>query len=84
MIRVDETPLEMAIRHIVEGEERYARQVALVACREQEGRDITEAERLLINFEQVLSLMREHRNRLLEEQKGSEPAVDVRCSARTE
>ncbi len=62
-----ETALEMAIRHVEEGEARCARQRALIERMTAAGQDITEAERLLGSFDNLLSLSREHQQRLVQE-----------------
>lgn len=63
-----EPPLAMAHRHVVEGEARVARQIALVARLRQQGHDTAVAEDLLDEFEASLADMREHRDRLVAEQ----------------
>ncbi|WP_336492837.1 hypothetical protein, partial [Methylobacterium nigriterrae] len=56
----DETPLNVATRHVVEGEARVARQIALVARLRKQGHDTAVAEDLLAGFEATLADMREH------------------------
>jgi hypothetical protein len=55
-----ETPLEMARRHVVEGEARVASQSALVTGLVQKGHDTTAAELLLSTMSESLLLMRAH------------------------
>ena len=64
MARPFETPLEMAQRHVTEGEERCRRQGLLVQSMAARGQDTAEAERLLMNFEQMLTMMRADLQRL--------------------
>jgi len=59
-----ETPLEMARRHVVEGEERCARQATLIRRMAADGLDTLEAEGLLAQFEGFLELSRNHLRRL--------------------
>ena len=54
-----ETPLEMARRHVIEGEARVASQRARVAELASEGRDTTQAEEILATFETTLRFMRQ-------------------------
>lgn len=55
-----ETPLEMAQRHVAEGEARVMHQVALIAKLAQQGHDTVEAETLLGTMRDTLRLMYEH------------------------
>lgn len=61
-----ETDLEMALRHVVEGELRVARQRALVARLAPSGGEIAAlAEALLADFQATLEAHRAHLARLL-------------------
>lgn len=55
-----ETPLDLAQRHIAEGEERVAHQTALIDRLVQQGHDTTAAELLLSTMKETLFLMRSH------------------------
>ncbi|WP_132250479.1 hypothetical protein [Methylobacterium segetis] len=68
MTELNETPLEMARRHVVEGEARCARQAALVDRLRAHGHDTAVAEDLLAELEATLVDMREHRRRLENDQ----------------
>jgi hypothetical protein len=59
-----ETTLEMARRHVREGEEHIARQRELAQKLEQDGLDATEAWNLLRLFQSTLHEHRAHLNRL--------------------
>ena len=61
----DETPLAMAARHVMEGEERVARQQAVVERMLKAGyqRQAAEAAKLLETMRTTLSLSREHLRR---------------------
>jgi hypothetical protein len=61
----DESPLAMAARHVMEGEERVARQQAILERMLKAGylREATEAERLLETMRTTLKLAREHLRR---------------------
>ncbi|WP_041357822.1 hypothetical protein [Methylorubrum extorquens] len=52
--------LELACRHIVEGEIRVTRQLLVITRLQEQGHDTAEAETLLAQFEQGFVLMREH------------------------
>lgn len=54
-----ETLLEMARRHVIEGEARVASQRARVAELAGQGLDTTQAEEILATFKATLRLMRE-------------------------
>ena len=66
-----ETTIEMARRHVREGEARVARQIALVDELRADGheRAVATAEGLLIQLKVALASQREHL-RLLEAEKG--------------
>ena len=55
-----ETLLELAQRHVSEGEARVAHQAALVAKLAQQGCDTAQAESLLATMKDTLRLMHEH------------------------
>ena len=61
----DESPLVMAARHVMEGEERVARQQAVVERMLKAGyqRQAAEAAKLLETMRTTLSLSREHLRR---------------------
>jgi hypothetical protein len=61
----DESPLAMAARHVMEGEERVARQQAILERMVKAGyrREATEAEKLLETMRTTLELAREHLRR---------------------
>jgi hypothetical protein len=54
-----ETLLEMAQRHVAEGEARVAHQTALVAGLARDGRNTARAEALLATLKNTLYLMRD-------------------------
>ena len=68
----DESPLAMAARHVMEGEERVARQQAVVERMLKAGyqRETAEAAKLLETMRTTLRLAREHLRR--EESHGDE------------
>jgi hypothetical protein len=61
----DESPLAMAARHVVEGEDRVARQEAIVERMLKSGykREAAEAVRLLETMKTTLRLARQHLRR---------------------
>ncbi len=59
-----ETKLEMAERHVREGEHYVARQREIVAYLSEHARSTELAERLLFNLEDLLTLHREHLARI--------------------
>jgi hypothetical protein len=61
----DESPLAMAARHVMEGEEQVARQKAIVDRMLEAGyqREAAEAERLLQTMRTTLKLAHEHLRR---------------------
>ena len=63
-----ETPLAMAERHVVEGQERIARQTATITRLTDAGPDTTLAASILHELEHTLELSCSHRDRLLGEQ----------------
>ncbi len=70
----DESPLAMAARHVMEGEERVARQQAVVERMLKAGyqRQAAEAAKLLETMRTTLSLSREHHLRRERENNGDE------------
>jgi len=66
----DESPLAMAARHVMEGEERVARQQAIVERMLKAGyqREAAEATKLLETMKTTLRLAREHLRREEESQ----------------
>ena len=58
--------LELANRHIAEGEQRIAEQKALIADLDRRGRDAATAHELLEAFEETLDLMMRHRDLILD------------------
>lgn len=63
-----ETLVEMARRHVREGEEHVRRQRELIERLWEHRLPIDEAERLLANFEEALEEHRAGLNRIIEEQ----------------
>ena len=61
-----ETPIEMASRHVMEGDIRCGRQMDLIARMRRSGLDTTDAESLLRVFEEYLALSHAHVRRLTE------------------
>lgn len=59
-----ETPLAMAERHIVEGQERITRQKATIARLADLGQDTSLAESILREMERGLELAQKHREYL--------------------
>jgi hypothetical protein len=59
--------LDLANRHVLQGEARCARQATLIEYLKVTDQDITEAAPLLLLLEQTLELMRQHQQRLLYE-----------------
>ena len=59
--------LELANRHIAEGQQRIAAQKARIAGLERDGRDTTASNELLESFEETLELMMRHRDLILRE-----------------
>ncbi len=55
-----ETLLDLAQRHVAEGEERVAHQTALIDLLTQQGHDTAAAELLLSTMKETLLLMRAH------------------------
>ena len=55
-----ETELEMAARHVREGEIHVARQVELIEQLRLDGHDTRQAEELLAEFEAILSEQKKH------------------------
>ena len=62
--------LAVAQRHIIEGEQRSARQKALIEELRLAGRDMIPAEIFLATLEQSLAVMQQHLRILLAEQAG--------------
>jgi hypothetical protein len=58
----DDNPLETLTRYILESEERCARQAARVRRIEEEGRDSAQAEMLLRDLEETLSVLRQRQH----------------------
>jgi hypothetical protein len=56
----DETKLEMALRHVREAEEKVAHQERIVRELQAHGHDSTQAEKLLMNFREILDIARAH------------------------
>lgn len=55
-----ESNLAMALRHVREAEEKVAHQESIVRELQSHGHDTAQAERLLLNFREILDLAREH------------------------
>ena len=66
-----ETPLELAERHVAEGEARIARQKAIVEAMDRDNHPITaeQARRVLAVMKETLRLLRQH----LEIMRGAPP-----------
>jgi hypothetical protein len=62
-----EEHLALAERHVAEGEHRVARQRELVAELERAEHDVADARGLLSQFEELLAMHVEHRDRLRSE-----------------
>ena len=59
--------LARADRHIAEGARRVAEQIDLIAWMTKKGHDLTEAQKLLRNYEETLAQWRWHRRLIMEE-----------------
>ena len=59
--------LEQARRHVADGDKHVARQRQLVAKLDRDGHDSSEARRLLEQFEELLRLHIQDRDRLIKE-----------------
>jgi hypothetical protein len=59
--------LNLAEKHVMEGQQRVDAQVTLVLKLKRHGHDVHEAEALLRQFEQILALQVQHRNRIAQE-----------------
>ena len=59
--------LELANRHVAEGQKRVDAQITLVVKLDRDGHDTRQAKKLLEQFEQILALQIEHRNRIVQE-----------------
>lgn len=59
--------LELANKHVAEGERRVAAQLELVMRLERDGHDALQARRLLHEFEQILALQIENRDLIVQE-----------------
>ncbi len=59
--------LAKAKEHVASGEEHVRRQRELVAELQRDGHDVTEAKKLLVRFEQLLTMHKEDRDRLEKE-----------------
>jgi hypothetical protein len=55
-----ESSLEMAARHVREAEEKVAHQEHILRELQTHGHDTMQAERLLVNFREILQLARKH------------------------
>ena len=63
-MRVNETELQMAERHVLAGERQLARQREIIAWLKEHGHPTVEAERLLTNLDDSQRLHRDHVARL--------------------
>ncbi len=63
-----EDHLALSERHIAEGEQRVAEQIALIEQLARDGHDTTDAQALLETLQQSLALMYDHRQQILDEQ----------------
>jgi hypothetical protein len=59
--------LELANKHVAEGQKRIDAQLALVAKLARDGHDTLQAKSLLEQFEQTLALQLETRDRIVQE-----------------
>jgi hypothetical protein len=59
--------LELANKHVADGQKRIEAQLALVARLERDGHDTVQAKSLLQQFEETLTLQLETRNRIVQE-----------------
>lgn len=64
--------LELANKHVLRGQQRVDAQVGLVARLERDGHDTLQARRLLEQFEQILALQIETRDRIVQELREGE------------
>ena len=62
-----ETPIEMASRHVMEGDIRCCRQTDLIKRLHNKGLDTKEAEHLLMLFQKFLAVSYAHLSRLTEQ-----------------
>ena len=62
--------LALAQRHVIEGEQRVARQVALIAELERDGYDTRDAKEFCETLEETLALMHAHLQLILDEIAG--------------
>jgi hypothetical protein len=62
-----EQHLELAKRHVAEGRQRVAKQQELVVRLEQDGHDTRNANALLSQFEETLTLQEENLDRIKQE-----------------
>lgn len=56
--------LDLATKHVREGERRCAGQAELIRSMKRDGRDVRHAEAVLVEMERTLTLMRGHQARL--------------------
>lgn len=59
--------LKLANKHVSEGQQRVEAQLALVARLERDGHNTLQAKRLLEQFEQILALQHQTRDRIIQE-----------------
>jgi hypothetical protein len=59
--------LELANKHVAGGQRRVEAQLELVLRLERDGHDTLQAKRLLEQFEQILALQIENRDRIVQE-----------------
>jgi hypothetical protein len=65
--------LEMAERHVTEGERHIMRQCELIAALKRDGHDMTTARELLAQFEEMQALHIADRDRLRQELAAAQP-----------
>ena len=63
-MRVNETDLQMAERHVLAGEQQILRQRELIVWLRERGHSTQEAERLLANLDDAHKMHRDHVARL--------------------
>ena len=66
-LQTEQEHLAEANRHIAEGEQRISEQLLLTEQLGWAGRDVSEAERLLLNLRQTLETWSDHRDPIVQE-----------------
>jgi hypothetical protein len=73
--------LELANKHVAEGQKRIEAQLALVARLARDGHDTVQAQSLLQQFEETLALQIETRERIIDELGGAEKIASRRTES---